>query len=175
MLTLLLLRHAKSSWDHVGLSDHDRPLAERGRNAAPRMAAHIAAHDLAPQLVLCSTSVRTRETLALVLGRLKPAPSISYEKGLYLAEAETLLDRIHKVGDDWRRIMLLGHNPGFEDLARMLSGHGERASLEALQRKFPTCGLAVITFKTSRWANVRPGQGTLDQFLTPRSLDGNGA
>ena len=175
MLTLLLLRHAKSSWDDAGLFDHDRPLSERGINAAPRIAAHIAAHDLAPELVLCSTSVRTRETLALVLDHLRPTPSVSYEKALYLAEAEAILDRIYKVENDRRRIMLVGHNPGFEDLARMLSGHGHRANREALQRKFPTCGLAVITFKGSHWANVRPGQGTLEQFVTPRSLDGNSA
>ncbi len=171
MLDLLLLRHAKSSWDHNNISDHDRPLSERGLAAAPRMADHIATNGLTPDLILCSTSARTRATLSVVLERLSSAPPVVFEQALYLAEDGELLARINRVDDAVKRLMIIGHNPGFEDLARSLSGRGERAALAALHRKFPTCGLAVITFDVAHWSNIGERSGTLTAFITPRSLE----
>ena len=102
MLTLSLLRHAKSSWDDPGLDDLDRPLNERGREAAPRMGHFLARNAVRAGLVLCSTSLRTRQTLDLVLPHLQPAPSVAYEDALYLAPASVLLKRFRKVAARWR-------------------------------------------------------------------------
>lgn len=170
MLTVLLLRHAKSSWDNPDLSDHDRPLNQRGLDAAPRIGAFIKDHRLVPGLVLCSTSVRTRATLELVLPFLDPKPQIFFEEELYLAESSWLLNRLRLVKSDVKRAMMIGHNPGFEELARELAGHGEKSSLDDLHRKFPTAGLAVLDFNVSVWSQIGPGTGRLAHFVTPRGL-----
>ncbi len=173
MLTLLLLRHAKSSWDLAAASDHERPLAKRGMTAAPLIADHMAQHGWSPDHVLCSTAVRTRATLDLVLPRLQATPDSSFENDLYLADADQLLDRIKRLPHASTCAMLIGHNPGFEDLARMLAGGGNAIALAALGKKFPTAGLAVITFDCGTWADVGPGKGQLSAFVTPRSLAGD--
>lgn len=170
MLTLLLLRHAKSSWDTPDLSDHDRPLNQRGLDAAPRVGAFIKKNRLVPDLVLCSTSVRTRATLELVLPFFDPRPQILFEEDLYLAESGRLLNRLRLVKADVKRAMMIGHNPGFEDLARELAAHGEKSAIDDLRRKFPTAGLAVIDFSVSAWSRIGPGAGRLAHFVTPRGL-----
>lgn len=174
MLTLLLLRHAKSSWDDPAMSDHDRPLADRGERAAPLMGSYLAHHQLFPDRILCSTSQRTRSTLDRVLPLLQRQPRVDYEEGLYLAEADALLARLRKVPSGSHKVMMIGHNPGFEDLARMLTGAGDAASRAALAEKFPTAGLAVITFPSTSWSSITAGSGTLERFVTPRVLEKTG-
>jgi phosphohistidine phosphatase len=170
MLTLSLLRHAKSSWDDPELDDIDRPLNDRGEKAASRMAAFMAENAIAPQLILCSPSVRTRRTLDLVLPALKGKPTVAYEDALYLAAASTLLKRIRKVKAPTRHVMVVGHDPGMHSLAVDLAGSGSPGDLQALSAKFPTCGLAVIAFEASAWPAVKPGAGRLKLFMTPKRL-----
>ena len=170
-LTLLLLRHAKSGWDDPALEDIARPLAPRGIRAAPQMAAYIAAANLEPDLVLCSSAVRTRETLALMLPHLrKPTPAVSYEEALYLAAASEIIDRIRAIAEGPRRVMVVGHNPGLHAAAMALAGSGSRHDITALASKFPTAALAVLTFERTRWNGVRPTTGHLERFVTPRTL-----
>jgi phosphohistidine phosphatase len=125
MLTLCLLRHAKSSWDDASIQDFDRPLAPRGEEAAPRMAAYMAAQGLQPELILCSPAVRARQTLALVMPRLAGEPSVEFEEGLYLASSSALLARISQ-GPRQHRLTCCwwGINPGMHGLAVELSGRG---------------------------------------------------
>ena len=170
MLTLCLLRHAKSSWDDASIQDFDRPLAPRGEEAAPRMAAYMAAQGLQPELILCSPAVRARQTLALVLPKLAGQPSIEFEEGLYLASASALLARIRKVRGNTHCLLLVGHDPGMHGLAVELSGRGAPEDLKSLANKFPTAGLAVISFRVSQWSQVKPKAGRLEQFMTPRRL-----
>jgi phosphohistidine phosphatase len=170
MLTLSLLRHAKSSWDAPGLDDFERPLARRGEDAAPRMGAYMKKHAIAPELILCSTAVRTRQTLDLVLPHLSGAPVVQYEDALYLAPARTLLARLRKIGAETTHAMLVGHDPGMHELAMDLAGSGEAEALAALAHKFPTAGLAVIGFKASSWSKIASGKGRLEQFLTPKTV-----
>jgi phosphohistidine phosphatase len=170
MVTLSLLRHAKSSWDDPGLDDIDRPLAERGKKAAPRMGAYMAEHGIAPDLILSSPSVRTRQTLDLVLPKLASTPPVTLEDGLYLATALALLKRVRKLKPSVRHVMVVGHDPGLHDLAVELAGSGDPADLQALAAKFPTAGLAVIVFEASAWQGVEPGAGRLVLFMTPRRL-----
>ena len=170
MLELLLLRHAKSSWDHPTTADHDRPLNDRGLAAAPMMGAYLAAEGLVPDLVLCSTATRTRATLDLVLPALAVRPAVDFESDLYLAEADVLLARLQRVPSNVRRVMMVGHNPGFQDFAIDLCGGGNKVARALLEQKFPTAALAVISFRSTVWADVAPGAGHLDRFVTPRGL-----
>lgn len=173
MLTLTLLRHAKSSWDSVELEDFDRPLNDRGRKAAPAAARDLVRLKLLPDLILCSTARRTRETLALVLpelGKAKAAvkPSVIFEDDLYLAFVTALLERIRRIEDGPRSVLLVGHNPGLQGLALALIGAGEGEDIAALADKFPTAAIAAMTFEAERWAAVEPAGGRLIHFVTPK-------
>ena len=123
--TILLLRHAKSAWGHAALADHDRPLNRRGERAAEAMADHIVRHTPRPDMILCSTATRTRQTLApLVLRLAAPAPPIALEKSLYLASEDALLARLQAVPDHVGTVLMIGHNDGIWRLAETLGGQG---------------------------------------------------
>jgi phosphohistidine phosphatase len=170
MLTLSLLRHAKSSWDDPGRDDFERPLNERGEAAAPRMGRFMARNDIVPELVLSSPSVRTRQTLDLVLPHLAPAPTVACEEPLYLAAASVLLGRIRKVAGKVGHVMVVAHDPGLHQLAMELAGAGDPDLLGALAKKFPTGALAVIDFDVPTWSKVRRGAGRLRLFMSPKRL-----
>ena len=168
MRTLVLLRHAKSSWDDPALDDFDRPLSDRGRAAAALMARYLVRHDLRPDAILCSSAVRTQATLNLVLPALRPAkPAVAYEDGLYLASATTLLERIRRAGSHRKCVMLVGHNPGLHDLALLLASNAANNHLAALSVKFPTAALAVLAFEAKDWHDTKAHSGTLTHFTTP--------
>jgi phosphohistidine phosphatase len=168
MRRLMLLRHAKSAWSD-GVADRDRPLAARGREAAPQMGAYLAEEQLFPDLALVSPARRTRETWDLVRDKLGDAPA-RFEARIYEASAERLLPVVHEVEDSVRTLLMIGHNPGFEDLARALVGHGDRYAFARLAQKYPTAGLAVIDFAAESWRDVAQRSGRLDRFVTPQSL-----
>ena len=170
MLTLMLLRHAKSSWDHPGLEDFDRPLGPRGLDAATQMGAFLSTAIAAPGLILCSSSVRTRQTLDLVLPRLTAKLECVFEDALYLACASELLARLRRVPRAKPRVMMIGHNPGIHDLALTLTASGDAHLRANLAAKFPTAALAVLTFKGDAWSKVGPGMGTLTHFIKPSQL-----
>jgi phosphohistidine phosphatase len=170
MLTLSLLRHAKSSWDNPGLQDFDRPLNDRGREAAPRMGSFMAKNGIVPELVICSPSVRTRQTLELVLPHLSPSPNVVYDDTVYHGSAATMLKRIRAVEANTGHIMIVAHDPGVRSLAMDLAGSGDPELLQALAAKFPTTGLAVIDFDAQAWSKVRRGAGRLRIFMTPKRL-----
>jgi phosphohistidine phosphatase len=169
MLTLSLLRHAKSSWANSGIGDFDRPLSERGEKAAPRMAAYVAERGLVPDLVLCSAARRARDTLGLALPSWTPEPRIDFVKALYLAEAPTLLALVHDTPPETQRLMIIGHNPGLQNFALALIGEGAPEA-DPIARKFPTAAIAVFGFDIPDWAAIRPGGGHLASFVTPRQL-----
>lgn len=171
MLTLSLLRHAKSSWVDMELDDFERPLAKRGATAAPLMGQYVAQHKLKPDLVLCSGAVRTRATLALVLPEIgAPPPEIRYDDALYLAPPETILDVLAKAPATAKHVMIVAHNPGLHALALALTGGGERSLIAELATRFPTATLAVLTFDGSDWRRLQPGSGRLTHFMTPKGL-----
>lgn len=171
MLTLSLLRHAKSDWDVPGTDDFERPLAERGVKAAPQMGAYLAGNQLRPDLIICSAAVRTRATLELVLPFFEPAPpALVYEESLYLASASQLLNRLRSVSTRWTKVMMIGHNPGFHELALSLCRDGDPDLMAALAHKFPTAGLAVIDFDKTSWAKIAPHTGHLTHFATPARI-----
>ena len=171
MKTLLLLRHAKSAWSDPRLDDHDRPLNGRGERAAKAMADHIARDGPRPDLILCSTAMRTRQTLAPLVKRLgAPVPPISLENGLYLASEEVLLAHIRAVANGVPTVLLIGHNDGIGQLAADLAGSGPPDALAALREKYPTGALAVLHLPDGPWSDLTVGSGKLLEFVRPRDL-----
>jgi phosphohistidine phosphatase len=169
--TILLLRHAKSSWSDGRLGDHERPLNARGERAARAMADHIARLEPRPELILCSTALRTRQTLAPVLKQLGvPSPPISLENGLYLAPEAALLTQLRKLPEGVSTVLLVGHNDGIADLARALAGSGAPEALARLAEKFPTGTLAVLRLDGRPWPELAPGAAQLVDFVRPRDL-----
>ena len=170
MKTVLLLRHAKSSWDHPQLTDHQRPLAKRGIKAGPRIGRYIAESDLEPHRVLCSSARRAVETWELVADELDGQPAVEFRTDVYHATTGSLVDMIQDLPAEEDRVLLVGHNPTFEDLAVHLAGDGNPEARAELRQKYPTGALAVLDFDVSTWAQVSPGQGFLRSFTKPRTL-----
>jgi phosphohistidine phosphatase len=164
---LLLLRHAKSSWDQLELADHDRPLAPRGRRAAAALGEHLRQLTEPPQLVLCSSAARTVETLERIRFALPRDTKVEIEEGLYGADAGELLARIQRLPPTVACAMLIGHNPGIGDVAVALAGHGDRTARASMAAKFPTGAVAHLAI-AGAWSAVRPGVATLEQYWTPR-------
>ncbi len=169
-LQLFLFRHAKSSWDQPDLTDHDRPLNDRGINAASLMGTEMAKRALAPELVVCSTSRRTRQTLDLWLAASKIKPDIIFAENLYHASPSVMLDIVKKTTGTYRGLMLLGHNPGMEQFAMQLSADLSSKSAKAMMEKFPTAALAVFDLPNKNWADTEPGTGELISYLMPRQI-----
>jgi phosphohistidine phosphatase len=167
---LILLRHAKSAWPD-GVEDSARPLADRGSRAAPLMGDYLAKRRLTPELVVVSPARRTEDTWSLVRKLLLPETAVSQtEKRIYEASAETLLAVIRETEASVRSLMIIGHNPGLEDLARRLMASREGEHAERLLEKYPTAGLAVFDFDGADWSAIQPGKGRLKAFVTPKSL-----
>jgi phosphohistidine phosphatase len=166
MKRLLLLRHAKSSWHDPSLADRDRPLAPRGHKAAERIAEHLRSNGPPVDLVLCSSALRTTETLKHV-GRAFGDAEMVVEDELYGATGEELLDRLRRVPEDVDGVALIGHNPGVQDLATGLAGGGD--DLERMRTKFPTGAVAILEFD-GHWAGLAEGGGRLVAFVTPKDL-----
>jgi phosphohistidine phosphatase len=170
MLTLSLLRHAKSSWSNPTLPDRERPLATRGVTDAPLMGKAMAERGIDPELVLCSSARRTRDTLDLVLPELRVEPKVDYVDALYHASPEQMLEMLHGIQPGANRVMLVGHNPEIQAFALDLVGAGPKHFRDRLSMKYPTAGLAVINFASGLWKSVGVNSGTLNLFLSPKDL-----
>jgi phosphohistidine phosphatase len=164
---LFLLRHAKSSHDNPDLSDHDRPLAPRGRRAAGELGDDLRRTDFKCDTVLCSTAKRAVETLERVRHGLPANATVEVEQELYGAGTDELLARVHRLSDDLSSAMVIGHNPGMEDLALGLAGGGDREAMAAMRTKYPTCALACLTFDGG-WEELADGSARLEAFVVPR-------
>jgi phosphohistidine phosphatase len=165
---LLLLRHAKSSWDEPDLPDAERPLAPRGRRAAAALGARLARRRLRIDRVLCSPSRRTRETLALLA--LDPAIPVSFAEPLYLASARTLLARLRRLPPGVRTALVIGHDPGLEQLVRSLVKAGRAKALHRFAQGFKTGALAELRIPDEGWRALRPGSAILERFTRPKDL-----
>src|SRR5262249_18684603 len=171
MRRLILLRHAKSDWTSPGMRDHARPLAGRGRDAAPRIGAYMAHHGLVPDQVLCSTAARAQQTLDLVVAQFPEKIPISYDERIYEVADEDILAVIKQTRTDVHTLLVVGHNPGLRDLAELVIASGDVDARARVLEKFPTAGLAVIDFPIDDWRKLHPRAGRLDRFVTPRTLE----
>jgi phosphohistidine phosphatase len=169
MHRLFVLRHAKSSWNNSNLADHDRPLAPRGARAAEALAAHVATIDPPPALVLCSTARRAQDTLEPVRAQLPDTTTVLIEDELYGASASDLLDRLREVPEDTPSVLVVGHNPGLEDLVGGLGREGDPALISRVHTKFPTGALATLAFP-GPWKSLGSGPATLEAFVVPGDL-----
>jgi phosphohistidine phosphatase len=164
---LVLVRHAKSSWDDESLDDHDRPLSSRGERALDRMRAHLATLDLPTLFVLCSTAVRAGATLNGLRSALPDDAAIEHDHGVYDDDARSLLERIRRVGDRHASLMVVGHNPTLQDLACTLAVEDDSPDREQLGRKLPTGAIVSMSFDGD-WTDLTAGTARLDSLFMPR-------
>lgn len=161
MKRLLLLRHAKSSWDDPRLADFDRPLNGRGLKAAPAIGRFLRGQKIKPDLVLSSPAERARQTAALVAEAAQLSAPTRYDERIYEATAARLVEVVSQAEDDAGEILLVGHNPGFEELLELLTG--ERPGM-------PTAALARVALDIEKWNKLREGAGRLEFHVKPKDL-----
>lgn len=170
MKVLYLLRHAKSSWDNPGVADFDRPLNKRGRRAAKAMAKHFRKSGVHPAAVLCSPAVRARQTLEPIAPTLDEK-AVTFDRRVYEANWPTLLACLADLPASLPSVLLIGHNPGLQQLARHLVGDDACDSADSpLSEKFPTGSLAALSTRVEAWRELRAGTCHLDSFVRPADL-----
>jgi phosphohistidine phosphatase len=169
MRRLFLVRHAKAELA-TGRDDHARKLTERGRADARRVAKTLAARRFLPELLIHSGAARAKETAEIFAAEWRGKVALEKDGHLYDASFATLLDRTRELRDEYKHVGLVGHNPGFGELAAALAGAGAKPDLQRLAAKYPTGAVAVVDFSIDRWAAVEPNSGMLALFLTPGEL-----
>jgi phosphohistidine phosphatase len=172
MKTLHLLRHAKSSWKHADLDDHERPLSKRGRQTAKSIAADLRRAKIAPDLVICSTAVRARQTLDPIGKALKPA-KVVLERGLYEVAQQKIWKHLWKLPESADCVLLIGHNPGLHDLALELADADSAKLVPPRGGKFPTGALASFRFDGA-WKAMQPHSAVLLSFTRPKAMKKEG-
>ncbi len=165
MKTLLLLRHAKSSWKDAALADFERPLNDRGRKAAGLIGKFIAKQDVNIDLVISSPAVRARETIDLVLRAARRSPELRFDQRVYEASPTRLLEVTSQIEDDRKSVMLVGHNPGMEELLTLLVG---------VEQHMPTASLAKVVLSSKKWDKILSEKGVLESFIRARELKPEG-
>ncbi|MDA8744676.1 histidine phosphatase family protein [Rubripirellula amarantea] len=159
---ILLMRHAKSDWGDRSLSDHERPLNLRGLHDAPRMAHWLATNDLIPDLILCSTAVRARETVDLMMKCWSGSTKLVHLSDLYLAVPETIIEIIAQNGDGACRVMVMAHNPGISAAVGAMTQHFHQ---------MPTAAVAVIDVQCEAWRDLKAdGKSVLMLEMRPKAL-----
>jgi len=162
MKTLLLMRHAKSSWKEKDVPDHERPLNKRGRRDVPLMSKLLVDRELIPQQIISSSALRTRQTAECLAEELEFWGDIVFQDRLYMAEAEEYLGMLRELPDDLEQVMLIGHNPGLETLLQMLSGR-----IEAL----PTAVIAHLALPITEWAQLNgETEGEIVEIWRPKEV-----
>lgn len=165
---MIILRHAKSDWGDASIADADRPLNERGLEAAKVMGGYLDREGLIPDLILCSTAARARQTAELVTQAWRKPPPVETVDRLYMAAPETLMGLIRSADDGNQRIMIIGHNPGLAQTIYFLIHDHDPDEAGRILVKFPTAGLALIAFDADSWSDV--GSGRLVDFQTPKRV-----
>ena len=171
MRRLLLLRHAKAERLQSGGHDHDRILAKRGREDAAAVGTYMVRHRLVPNRALVSTSARTRETWALVAAAFAKLPPAEFEGSIYEASPEAMLKAIKATEPGAKTLIVVGHNPGMQQLAGLLIASGYVEARQRLLEEFPTAAFAMISFVTVNWHSLRANGGRLEHFVTPQTLE----
>lgn len=172
MKTLLLLRHAKSSWSKPGLADFDRPLKDKGREAAALIGAYLTASGSIPDAIISSPALRARQTAEGVRAALDNVPALSFDKHLYEAPAGAILQVARSAGADAEGdvLMLVGHNPSMQMAAVKFCGEGGTALLAELLRGYPTAALASFAFEEGSWRDISWSGAAPIAFVSPKAL-----
>jgi phosphohistidine phosphatase len=173
MLTLILMRHAKSSWTDKKLDDFDRPLSKRGKEAAPVMGRELAKRGPIPERILCSPAKRTRETLKLAIEGMGAKPAVSYEDRLYSFGDGRPYIEIIAAQQSITPLMVIGHNPSIQNLTLRLLKPNRSETMERIKRKFPTAAIAVVVLPIDSWGQLRSSPeitGEIEAFLTRKTV-----
>jgi phosphohistidine phosphatase len=168
MKTLHLLRHAKSSWKDPALDDHERPLSKRGRETAKIIGAYLRREKIRPDLVVCSSAVRARQTLAPISKEIK-LPKVVLEKEIYEVPQRKLWKVIWTLPETAECVLMIGHNPAFHELALALADAKSRAHLPSIEAKFPTGAMATFRFDGA-WKELRPSGAAVSAFTSPKDI-----
>ena len=172
MKTLGLFRHAKSDWHDRRLRDFDRPLNDRGRKGAALMGQHIIAHGIRWQRIISSPAVRAAETIELAGEAAGIAFPINWDRRIYLASSATLIDLLREMDDTLSNVVMIGHNPGLEDVIfDLVPDDGSSPLRDVVEEKFPTAAFAVLEMDIERWADIRDGCARMVYLKRPRDLD----
>jgi phosphohistidine phosphatase len=164
MKTLLLLRHAKSSWDDTTIKDFDRPLNGRGLSNAPLIGRFLREQKIASDLILCSPARRTRETVTLLMKAGRIEAPVRFDERVYEASVERLFEVISQIEERVKQALLVGHNPGLEGLIHHLTGE---------EKRMPTAALARLSLGVEKWSKTQAGCGNLDWLINPKQLEGD--
>ena len=170
--TLYILRHAKAEVGSATQDDFDRALVLRGLLDAAALAAHMAQRGVMPQLIWCSSALRTRQTLSAMQENFTAPRPAEYHDKLYNASAGEMLALLSSAPDDVASLMVIAHNPGVHQLALKLAKTGDEKKLDTLAIKYPTCSLTVVEFTNAAWCDLAVSAGTLVDFITPGMLGG---
>jgi phosphohistidine phosphatase len=171
MRRLMLLRHAKAELAASGQRDHERALTPRGREVASMVGAYMAQHSHIPDKALVSTARRARDTWDLVAPAFLKQPAVAYEPRIYEASPNAILGALQETDAGIHTLLVVGHNPGLQELAKLLTASGDIEARQRLIEKYPTAALAVIDFPIDAWSDLHPQGGRLDRFVTPRALE----
>jgi phosphohistidine phosphatase len=164
---LVVLRHAKSAWPE-GVEDHRRPLGRRGLRDAPAAGRALAEADCLPDLALCSTAVRARRTWELASAEWGTPPPVRYDRRLYAAGVPELLEVVRETPPEVETLLLVGHNPGLEELVLEVARDGLDDALDRVRTKFPTSAIAVLSWRGTGWPALGPGTALLTAFTVAR-------
>jgi len=171
MKSLAILRHAKSSWDEPQTADFDRPLNDRGLKAARRMGRELKKRGVEFDLVLASTAVRVRETLEGVQEKLGSDATICFERDIYLASEEALVEIVRGIPETAHAPLLVGHNPGLQQLIVALTRDDSNGLRKRVEAKLATAALVRIELPAEKWSEVEPGSGIIVELIVPKELD----
>ncbi|MEO1492197.1 MAG: histidine phosphatase family protein [Pseudomonadota bacterium] len=170
MKKVILLRHAKSSWDNPDLDDHDRPLNKRGKAAAPVIGAWLAAKKYRPDVVLCSSSERTTQTISGLKNALPDLPEPVVERELYHASPAAMRQRLAELPADCDTVLLVGHQPGLGAFTRKLADGREGRRCKRAYEHFPTAAAAVLELDVEDWGELDYASARFVDFAKPREL-----
>jgi phosphohistidine phosphatase len=172
MKILGLFRHAKSDWNDARLRDFDRPLNKRGRRGAAVVGRHIAEHGIAWERIIASPAVRVAQTIEIAAEASGGAPPINWDRRIYLASSATLLDILRDQEGDPASVIMVGHNPGLEDLIfELVPDDGSSPLRDIVEEKFPTATYAVLELEIDSWSQIEAGRGRLVHLVRPRDID----
>jgi phosphohistidine phosphatase len=174
MKTLGLFRHAKSDWNDARLRDFDRPLNERGRSGAGLMGLHIRDYGVLWKRIIASPAVRVTQTIDLAAQAAGQTPPLNWDRRIYLASSPTLMELLREQEGDPATILMVGHNPGLEDLIfDLVPDDGTSPLRDIVEEKFPTAAFAVLELEIGSWREIDDGCARLVHLMRPRDLDAN--
>lgn len=172
MKTLGLFRHAKSDWNDARLRDFDRPLNARGRTGAGLMGLHIRDYGVKWRRIVASPAVRVTQTIELAAEAAGQTPPLNWDRRIYLASSPTLIELLREQEGDPDTVLMVGHNPGLEDLIfDLVPDDGTSPLRDSVEDKFPTAAFAVLELDITAWRDIEDGCARMVHLMRPRDLD----